>query len=122
MLAWARSYGVKAINFGGCIKGSPIHPGQAAAMRRSAHAHSVPGPQFPHYGTICFKAMGPERISGRWFWHEVAHIWRRSWTEGECSAWARRQVRMCRPRPSAGPGIKECERRGGKRCPSGSIG
>lgn len=91
MLSLARPYGVRAINFGGCIKGSPIHPGQPGAMRRSAHAHNWP--QDTHYGTICFKSMSAEKIALSLFWHEVAHIYRRSWTEKQCDRWAWHQVR-----------------------------
>ena len=91
MLKLASPYGVIAIYFGGCIKGSPIYPGQPAAMRRSAHAHN--SPKWPHYGTICFKAHSPERIRPTLFWHEVGHIWRRSWTEKQCNKWAWQQAR-----------------------------
>ena len=87
----ACSFGVRAIHLGGCVTGSPIHPGQPAAMRRRAHAHSYTGD--PYLGTVCFKAHTLERVPDTLFWHEVAHIYRHSWTETQCDTWARRKVR-----------------------------
>ena len=94
-------YGVTGIGFGGCIEGSPIHPGQPGAMRRSAHAHNVPGD--PNYGVVCFKALGWGAVRASLFWHEVGHIWRRSWTEGQCNTWAKKR-RGVRRIVGEGPG------------------
>ena len=95
MLRLAQPYGVTRVTLGGCVRGSPFRPGEPGAMRRSAHAHHRPGQ--PYHGAICFKAHSPERITRSLFWHEVAHIYRRSWTEGECNHWARQQVRADKP-------------------------
>jgi len=91
MLELGKPYGLTAVCFGGCVLGSPIHPGEPAAMRQSAHAHNRPDDE--RHGWVCFKAYTPERISPGLFWHEVGHIWRRSWTEGQCSKWGRQQVK-----------------------------
>lgn len=103
-----RPYGVKGFNFGGCVK--PNYKGTSTAMRRSAHAHCHPtynatimGKRvklpWEHYGWICVKSSKFEKLlkadgkPNELFWHEVSHIYRRSRTQGECDAWARRMVR-----------------------------
>jgi len=89
MLELGKPYGVTGISIGGCIKGSPIHLGEPGAMRKRGHAHA--GKHCDNQGCICFKAHTPERIGKRLFWHEVAHIYRPSWTETQCNKWANRQ-------------------------------
>ena len=84
-------YGVLGIHFGGCFLGSPIHQGQPAAMRRSAHAHNIRKSE--NFGHICFKAYSPDRILPSLFWHEVGHIYRPSWTEEKCNKFGRSMAR-----------------------------
>ena len=90
-LEMAKPYGVTAISLGGCIEGSPIHEGSPGAMRRSGHAHNSQSD--PNYGCICFKAHSFKGITPTLYWHEVAHIWRHSWTQAQCDKWAWRQAR-----------------------------
>ena len=95
LLAEARPYGVRGITFGGCVRGKA--KGFQGAMRRKAHAHCYMGD--PWRGWICFLSETPEKRAIRngkpthLFWHEVAHIFRRSYTEKECNRWAWRKVR-----------------------------
>ena len=95
LLKESRPYGVKGIAFGGCVQGKA--KGFQGAMRRRAHAHHHPG--YPWHGWICFKTANPEKRAIRngkpthLFWHEVAHIYRRSYTQGQCDTWAWRKVR-----------------------------
>ena len=86
----ARQYGVVDWHFGGCARGSPIHVDHPAAMRKSAHAHNSLG--WPLSGHICFKAHSLDRVNKTLIWHEIAHIWRRSWSEAQCDSWARKMA------------------------------
>ena len=83
-------YGVKGIFIGGCVE-----RGEGSSFRRRAHAHCRP--QFGHLGWICIRsARRLYTLNGGWsrlVWHEVAHIWRRSWTEKQCDTFAWRKVR-----------------------------
>jgi hypothetical protein len=95
LLEIAKPYGVKEINFGGCLEGQK--KGFKGAMRRSAHAHN--SPKYPEYGLICFKG-GIKHAIGlinnkptQLFWHEVAHIYRKSWTQTQCDKWGWQMVR-----------------------------
>jgi len=87
----ARQYGVIDWHFGGCAEGSPIHKGQPGAMRRRGHAHHHPTDIL--FGHICFKAHSIERVPARLAWHEIAHIYRRSWPQEQCESWARKMAR-----------------------------
>jgi hypothetical protein len=82
-----KPYGVKRINFGGCYEGQV--KGFKGAMRRKAHAHCHVSDDYR--GCICVLSHEPHRrIVGRdgyptrLFWHEVGHIYRRSWSEKQC--------------------------------------
>jgi hypothetical protein len=97
----AKPYGVVGISFGGCIKGKA--KGLRGSFRRKAHAHCYPqkkGYKFPFYGWICFLSSKPEKRAiqkngnpTHLFWHEIAHMRRRSWTEAQCDKWAWKMVR-----------------------------
>jgi len=95
LLKHGRPYGVKGIAFNGCVAGHV--KGFKGAMRHKAHAHCYPEDIW--YGWICFLSHNPEKRAwrnnkpSRLFWHEVAHIWRRSWTEKKCDKWAWKKVR-----------------------------
>lgn len=108
LMSHARLYGVKGINLGGCVKLN--YKGTCTAMRRSAHAHwakkryveylKIHNPKgLEHQGWICVKSSRTEKLlttDGRpnhLFWHEVGHIYRGSWTEGQCDKWAWNMVR-----------------------------
>mgnify|MGYP001563849263 CR=1 FL=1 len=103
LMSYARPYGVKGINFGGCIDLN--YKGTYTAMRRSAHAHwfkkryveykkTHHPEELKNLGWICVKSSHIEKLltaDGRpnhLFWHEVGHIYRGSWTEGQCDKWA----------------------------------
>ena len=91
-------YGVRGLAVGGCVEG--ITAGRKGAMRRFGHAHCRPKDETTWLGWICMKGLRRlYRQDGRWswqVWHEVAHVWRRSWTEAQCTAWARKQVQADR--------------------------
>ena len=108
LMSYARPYGVKGINFGGCAILN--YKGTSTAMRRSAHAHcsykkyldywTIHNPKkLESLGWICVKSSHIEKLltkDGRpnhLFWHEVGHIYRSSWTEGECDTWAWKMIR-----------------------------
>jgi len=100
LLTIGKPYGVVGINFGGCVESQA--KGFQGAMRRKAHAHFTywRGWEQKWGGWICFLSEKPERRAIRkdgrpthLFWHEVAHIYRRSWTEGQCDKWAWKMVR-----------------------------
>jgi len=95
LLKIAKPYGVVGINFGGCV--SAQAKGFKGSMRRKAHAHCQTHNKWR--GWICFLSLTPERRAiskngkpSHLFWHEVAHIRRRSWTEKQCDKWAWQQV------------------------------
>ncbi len=108
LMSYARPYGVKGINFGGCVE--PNYKGTSTAMRRSAHAHwakkryvdylKTHNPKELEYlGWICVKSSHIEKLltkqgkPNQLFWHEVSHIYRSSRTEGECDHWAWQMLR-----------------------------
>ena len=91
-----QAWGVNGVGYGGCVRGNRFRSGPGA-MRRRGHAHSERDD--PLAGWICIKAFNPSRrytSTGKpsmLVWHEVAHIWRRSWTEKQCDAFAWKMVR-----------------------------
>lgn len=106
LLEITKPYGIKGINFGGCIELQA--KGFKGAMRRKAHAHWVKktykdfhGTDYKWYGWICFKTIHPEKRAfniknakpTKLFWHEVGHIYRSSWTEEQCDDFAKKQIR-----------------------------
>jgi hypothetical protein len=94
LLAVAKTYGVTDINLGGCKWGQD--QGFKGAMRRSAHAHR---PGYGYTGQICIKSskveklLTPSKRPSELFWHEVGHIYRKSWSQKQCDSWARRMVK-----------------------------
>ena len=88
MLEQVRPYGVIGISLAGCVDGHA--EGRQGAMRRSGHAHMGRDQRWSNW--ICFKAHTLEHVSKTLIWHEVGHIYRRSWTEAQVEAWARKQV------------------------------
>ena len=90
LLKLSRFYGVKGISFGGCVELKV--KGFRGAMRRRAHAHCYKDDKWN--GWICFLSKTPENRAirngktTRLFWHEVAHIYRPSWTQKQCDKWA----------------------------------
>jgi hypothetical protein len=89
-------YGVRGIFVGGCVD-----RGDGSSFRRRAHAHcqKVGGQYGEWHGWICFRSPKRLWVSGtnrpsQLLWHEVAHIWRRSWSQKQCTQFARRQVRV----------------------------
>lgn len=96
LLEIAKPYGVKGIEFGGCVQKHSI--GLKGAMRRQGHAHCSKLDKW--YGWICILSSNPyKRVIDKYdkprtlFWHEVGHIYRNSWTEGQCDKFAWKQVR-----------------------------
>lgn len=97
-----KPYGVKGLFVGGCV-----HRGDGSSFRAKAHAHNKAKgeAEYAHWlglpnrsGWICVRSEKRLWLNGtkepsRLLWHETAHIWRRSWTEKQCDAWARRQVK-----------------------------
>ena len=102
LLEIGKPYGVRGINFGGCVEGQA--KGFQGAMRRKAHAHWYKKGLTPKWhGWICSLSANPIKRfitkDGRpssLFWHEVAHLYRKSWTEKQCDKWAWSKVRECR--------------------------
>lgn len=96
LLKISRQYGVRGIHFGGCIESQA--KGFQGAMRRKAHAHCHPADKW--CGWICFLTKNPDKRALRnskptqLFWHEVGHIYRRSWTQKQCNKWAWHQVKL----------------------------
>ena len=109
LMSYARPYGVKGIHFGGCV--IPNYKGTSTAMRRSAHAHWVKKryvdylkihkpEELEYIGWICVKSGKIEKLltadgkrPNHLFWHEVAHIFRSSYTEGQCDTGAWKKLR-----------------------------
>jgi len=86
-----RPYGVQGIFVGGCVE-----RGDGSSFRRKAHAHNYT--KYPYWGWVCIRSAKRLWLDGTGkpstlLWHEAGHIWRRSWTEDQVEAWARRQVR-----------------------------
>ena len=86
-----KPFGVVGVFIGGCVK-----RGDGSSFRRKAHAHCYTG--YPYRGWICIRS--PKRVytdgTGQLstlVWHEVGHIWRRSWTQKQVEAWARKMVK-----------------------------
>jgi hypothetical protein len=100
LLEVAKKYNVVGINYSGCIHLQSM--GFRGAMRRKAHAHC--DKEYKYYGWICFLSPNPYKralslITGRptkLFWHEVGHIFLKTYSQKRCDRFAEKQVRLFR--------------------------
>uniref|UniRef100_A0A6H2A006 Peptidase n=1 Tax=viral metagenome TaxID=1070528 RepID=A0A6H2A006_9ZZZZ len=90
-----KQYGVRGIFVGGCVE-----RGDGSSFRRKGHAHGDPGYELRWTGWICIRSAKrlwtPSGKPSQLLWHETAHIYRRSWTQKQCTQWANKMVRLQR--------------------------
>lgn len=93
LLTISEPYGVKSISIGGCNVNLQ-KTGQLGRFRARAHAHMAS----EHFGYICFLTGNIDKLitnnrPNTLFWHEVAHVYRKSWSHKQVEKWARSQAR-----------------------------